>query len=49
MSKDSADDASVVSQQLYRLVNQHFGLNDEADPRYPMQRSKPWMMPRKLG
>ncbi|MEQ1310335.1 hypothetical protein [Acinetobacter sp. XH1639] len=31
-SKDSADDASVVSQQLYRLVNQHFGVEDEADP-----------------
>ncbi|MCH7394438.1 hypothetical protein MMP66_09140 [Acinetobacter dispersus] len=27
--KDSADDASVVSQQLYRLVNQHFGVEDE--------------------
>ena len=32
-SKDSADDASVVSQQLYRLVNQHFGVEDEADPK----------------
>ncbi|MCJ0829181.1 hypothetical protein MN869_12080 [Acinetobacter sp. NIPH1876] len=26
--KDSADDASVVSQELYRLVNQHFGVED---------------------
>ena len=32
-SKDSADDASVVSQQLYRLVNQHFGVEEEADPK----------------
>lgn len=31
-AKDSADDASVVSQQLYRLVNQHFGVaNDDED------------------
>lgn len=32
-AKDSADDASLVSQQLYRLVNQHFGVEDieEAD------------------
>ncbi|MCU4391521.1 hypothetical protein KTH73_12405 [Acinetobacter courvalinii] len=32
-AKDSADDASLVSQQLYRLVNQHFGIEDieEAD------------------
>lgn len=32
-TKDSADDASLVSQQLYRLVNQHFGVEDieEAD------------------
>lgn len=32
-AKDSADDASMVSQQLYRLVNQHFGIEDieEAD------------------
>ena len=29
--KDSADDASVVSQQLYRLVNQHFGVENEVD------------------
>lgn len=27
-TKDSADDASLVSQQLYRLVNQHFGVED---------------------
>lgn len=27
-AKDSADDASLVSQQLYRLVNQHFGVED---------------------
>ncbi|MCH7337415.1 hypothetical protein [Acinetobacter sp. NIPH 2699] len=27
-SKSSADDASVVSQQLYHLVNQHFGVED---------------------
>ncbi|NNP77279.1 hypothetical protein A7P54_12735 [Acinetobacter sp. Ac_3412] len=26
--KDSADDASVVSQELYRLVNKHFGVED---------------------
>ncbi len=26
--KDSANDASVVSQELYRLVNQHFGVED---------------------
>lgn len=32
-AKDSADDASLVSQQLYHLVNQHFGVEDieEAD------------------
>ncbi|ENX40235.1 hypothetical protein [Acinetobacter courvalinii] len=32
-AKDSADDASLVSQQLYRLVNQHFGVEniEEAD------------------
>lgn len=29
--KDAADDASVVSQQLYHLVNQHFGVDDEED------------------
>ncbi|PKF36912.1 hypothetical protein [Acinetobacter proteolyticus] len=27
--KNSADDASVVSQELYRLVNKHFGVEDE--------------------
>ncbi|MBJ8483119.1 hypothetical protein [Acinetobacter vivianii] len=27
-AKDSADDANLVSQQLYRLVNQHFGVED---------------------
>ncbi len=27
--KDAADDASVVSQQLYHLVNKHFGVDDE--------------------
>ncbi len=27
-SKAAADDASVVSQELYRLVNQHFGVED---------------------
>ena len=32
-SKNSADDASVVSQQLYRLVNQHLGV-DDADESY---------------
>ncbi|NIE96639.1 hypothetical protein F3J02_09130 [Acinetobacter sp. Tr-809] len=26
--KDSAEDASVVSQELYRLVNKHFGVED---------------------
>ncbi|WP_151742685.1 hypothetical protein [Acinetobacter sp. TUM15113] len=26
--KDAVDDASVVSQELYRLVNQHFGVED---------------------
>lgn len=30
-TKTSSDDASVVSQQLYQLVNQHFGVEDEAD------------------
>lgn len=30
-NKDSADDASVVSQQLYRLVNQHFGVESAAE------------------
>ncbi len=29
--KDAADDASVVSQQLYHLVNKHFGVDDEED------------------
>ena len=33
VSKNSADDASVVSQQLYRLVNQHLGV-DDADESY---------------
>lgn len=39
-AKDSADDASLVSQQLYRLVNQHFGVEDvdadDADERADM-------------
>lgn len=30
-SKESANDASVVSQQLYRLVNQHFGVENEVE------------------
>ncbi|WP_234856520.1 hypothetical protein [Acinetobacter junii] len=30
-SKAAADDASVVSQELYRLVNQHFGVEDPED------------------
>ncbi|MBC9228883.1 hypothetical protein HI850_005990 [bacterium SPL81] len=30
-NKQSAEDPSVVSQQLYRLVNQHFGVDAEAD------------------
>lgn len=29
--QDAADDASVVSQQLYHLVNKHFGVDDEED------------------
>ncbi|QNH51550.1 hypothetical protein HWI77_01745 [Acinetobacter venetianus] len=29
--KVAADDASVVSQQLYHLVNKHFGVDDEED------------------
>ena len=29
--KDAADDASVVSQQPYHLVNKHFGVDDEED------------------
>ncbi|ERQ00084.1 hypothetical protein Q674_02935 [Acinetobacter sp. COS3] len=29
--KDATDDASVVSQQLYHLVNKHFGVDDEED------------------
>ncbi|MEF9957824.1 MAG: hypothetical protein RSA22_10760 [Acinetobacter sp.] len=28
-AENEADDASVVSQQLYKLVNQHFGVEDE--------------------
>lgn len=30
-SKAAADDASVVSQELYRLVNQHFGVEEPED------------------
>lgn len=30
-SKTAADDASVVSQELYRLVNQHFGVEELED------------------
>lgn len=30
-SKAAADDASVVSQELYRLVNQHFGVESAAE------------------
>lgn len=30
-SKTAADDASVVSQELYRLVNQHFGVEEPED------------------
>ncbi len=30
-SKTAADDASVVSQELYRLVNQHFGVQEPED------------------
>ncbi|MEO3357538.1 hypothetical protein [Acinetobacter haemolyticus] len=30
-AKTSSNDASVVSQQLYQLVNQHFGVEDDGD------------------